>query len=120
MNIHTEGNAHKGTYTRSRHIHSTDCLNVLNHLLDGLSTRWTGPRLVDKKPSIWARPICLTRNLVDENRAHLLDKIKGFWPGYLINHLCVVKPLSSNAIPQNYTSAQSSIAVVLFQLVLDT
>lgn len=34
-------------------------------------------RLLDKMSSIWARPICLIRNQVNGNGAHLLDKIPG-------------------------------------------
>ena len=67
-NIHTEGHTHGGTYIRKRHIHYTACVDVLNHLFDGLSTRWAGL-------------VCSTKNLVNENGAHSLDKYRDFGRG---------------------------------------
>ena len=56
-----KGHTHGGAYTRKRRRHSyhTGCVDVLNHLLDGLSTRYAGPvcstkyRAYEPDPPAW-------------------------------------------------------------------
>ena len=54
--IHMEEHRHGGV------IYCIECVDVLNHLLDGLSTRWT-------------KPICSTGNLFNENGADSLNNM---------------------------------------------
>ena len=74
-------------------------------------------RLLDKISSIWARPICLTKNQVNGNEAHLLDKLLGFGLERLFNHPHVVKPPPRHP-PTDYAGA-IPIPCVSFNFPLD-
>ena len=58
-------------------------------------------RLLDKISSVWVRPICLIKNRVNENEAHLL-KLLRFGPERLFNQPHVVTPT-------NYIGAISTL-----------
>lgn len=107
---------HKEEHTHGGVIPCTSCVDVLNHLRDG-----TRSVCSTKNRAYWPGPPDSQENLVNENGATCLIKYKDFGRGCLIDHLCVVKtPFPPMAPPPELKLAQSSIAIVLFQLLLDT
>ena len=65
-------------------------------------------RLLDKISSIWARPVSSTRNRVNGNDAHLLDKLLRFGP----------KTPTQSPISNNPLRTIRRRVIVLFQLFL--
>ena len=71
--------------------------------------------LLDKISNIWARPICSTKDGVNGNEAHLLDKLLRFGTEGLFNRPHVVTP---SPPPTDYVGAIPHL-VVPFKYPLD-
>ena len=89
-------------------------LYVLNRLLERPIDSMGRARLLDKISSVWAKPIRLTKNRVNGNQAHLLDKLLTFGPERLFNESALrseppITPINHvGAIPTHFCSIQIS------------